>query len=190
MKVQANTVRPGNVLEREGKLWVVLGTQIVQPGKGGAFIQVEMKDMKTGTKTTDRYRTGETVERAVLEDREFTYLFGDGDTHTFMDIENFDQLPVSAEIIGAQKVPFLQENMPVQIALHEGVPLSVTMPKTVTLLITEADPVVKGQTASSSYKPAVLENGVRVLVPPFIDSGERVVVNIEEGPTYVERAKG
>jgi elongation factor P len=190
MKVQANTVRIGNVLEREGKLWVVLGTQIVQPGKGGAFIQVEMKDMKTGTKTTDRYRTGETLERALLEDRDFTYLFADGDSHTFMDVETFEQLPVSVEVIGEQKVPFLQENMAVQIALHEGIPLSVTMPKTVTLTITEADPVVKGQTASSSYKPAVLENGVRVLVPPFIDTGERIVVNIEESATYVERAKG
>lgn len=188
MKVQANTVRPGHVLEREGKLWAVLNTQIVQPGKGGAFIQVEMKELKFGTKTTDRYRTGETVERAYLEEKEFTFLFPDGENFTFMDGETFEQLAVPGDIIG-DKAPFLQDGMKVDISMFEGTPLSVTLPKHVTLTITEADAVVKGQTASSSYKPAILENGVRVMVPPFIEAGERIVVATEDA-TYVERAKG
>jgi elongation factor P len=188
MKIQANTVRVGNVLERDGKLWVVSGTQIVQPGKGGAFIQIEMKDIRSGTKTSDRYRTSETVDRAILEELDFQYLYLDGDDFTFMNQETFDQITVPGAVMGDVKAKFLQDGMIVQIALHEGSPLSVTLPKQVTLEITEADPVVKGQTASSSYKPAVLANGVKTLVPPFIAAGERVVVNTEDA-SYVERAK-
>lgn len=187
MKVNANTMRKGHILEDAGKLFVVTGTQVVQPGKGGAFVQIEMKDVKTGTKTIQRYRTQESVERARLDENEMTFLFSEDDQYTFMDQTSFEQITIPGELIGDGKV-FLQENMPVVVQSFEGAPLSVDLPQTVTLRIVEADPVVKGQTASSSYKPALLENGVRVLVPPHIDSGIRIVVNIEDG-TYLERAK-
>ncbi|HYE49368.1 MAG TPA: elongation factor P [Azospirillaceae bacterium] len=187
MKVNANTMRPGHVMEHNGKLWVVTKTQIVQPGKGGAFIQIEMKDVRTGTKTIERFRTQESVERARLDEHEMTFLFSEGDSFTFMDKESYEQVSISGEIIGDAKV-FLQDGMEVTVQSFEGAPLSVELPQTVTLLITESDPVVKGQTASSSYKPAMLENGVRILVPPHIEAGTRVVVNTADG-TYMERAK-
>ncbi|QJE72326.1 elongation factor P [Aerophototrophica crusticola] len=187
MKVNANTMRKGHILEHNGKLYVITGTQIVQPGKGGAFIQLEMKDVKTGNKNIERFRTQETVERARLDDQEMTFLFAEGDQYTFMDKETFEQVTIPGELIGDGKI-FLQENMEVKVQSFEGTPLTVELPQTTTLMITEADPVVKGQTASSSYKPAVLENGARVLVPPHIESGTRIVVNIETGE-YLERAK-
>ncbi|MDE1147430.1 MAG: elongation factor P [Azospirillaceae bacterium] len=187
MKVNANTMRPGHVMENNGKLWVVVKTQIVQPGKGGAFIQIEMKDVRTGTKTIERFRTQESVERARLDEHEMTFLFADGDLYTFMDKETFEQVSITGDIIGEGKV-FLTDGMEVTVQTFESAPLSVELPQTVTLRITEADPVVKGQTASSSYKPALLENGVRILVPPHIEAGTRVVVNTAEGE-YMERAK-
>jgi elongation factor P len=187
MKVNANTMRKGHILEHNGKLYVITGTQIVQPGKGGAFIQLEMKDVKTGNKNIERFRTQETVERARLDDHEMTFLFAEGDVYTFMDKETFEQVGISGDVIGEGKA-FLQDGMEVVVQSFEGSPLSVELPQTVTLLITEADPVVKGQTASSSYKPALLENGVRIMVPPHIESGTRIVVNIEDA-TYLERAK-
>ena len=187
MKVNANTMRPGHVLEHNGKLWVITKTAIVQPGKGGAFIQLEMKDVRTGNKSTDRFRTQETVERARLDEHEMTFLFAEGDNFTFMDKESFEQVTINSEIIGEPAV-FLQDGMEVTVQTHEGSPLGVEIPSKVTLLITEADPVVKGQTASSSYKPAKLENGVSVLVPPHIDAGTRIVVDTASGE-YVERAK-
>jgi elongation factor P len=188
MKVNANTMRPGHVLEHNGKLWVVQKTAIVQPGKGGAFIQIEMKDVRSGTKTIERFRTQETVERARLDEHEMTFLFADGDNYTFMDKESYEQISIPGDTIGDPKV-FLQDGMEVTVQSFEGAPLSVELPATVTMQIVEADPVVKGQTASSSYKPAKLENGVRVMVPPFIEAGERIVVNTADN-TYVERAKG
>ena len=187
MKVNANTMRPGHVLEHNGKLWVITKTAIVQPGKGGAFIQLEMKDVRTGTKSIERFRTQETVERARLDEHEMTFLFAEGDSYTFMDKESYEQTAIPGEIIGDQKV-FLQDGMEVTVQSFEGAPLGVEIPGKVTLRIVEADPVVKGQTASSSYKPAKLENGVSILVPPHIDTGTRVVVDTQEG-TYVERAK-
>lgn len=187
MKVNANTMRPGHVLEHNGKLWVITKTAIVQPGKGGAFIQLEMKDVRTGTKSIERFRTQETVERARLDEHEMTFLFAEGDSYTFMDKESYEQIAIPGEIVGDQKV-FLQDGMEVTVQSFEGAPLGVEIPGKVTLTIVEADPVVKGQTASSSYKPAKLENGVSILVPPHIDTGTRVVVDTQEG-TYVERAK-
>ena len=187
MKVNANTMRPGHVMEHNGKLWVVAKTQIVQPGKGGAFIQIEMKDVRTGTKTIERFRTQESVERARLDDHEMQFLFSEGDDFTFMDDASFEQIVIKRDIIGDPAM-FLQEGMKVTVQSHEGAPLGVEIPQTVTLLIVEADPVVKGQTASSSYKPAKLENGVRVMVPPHIEAGTRIVVDTAEG-TYLERAK-
>jgi len=187
MKIQANQIRPGMVLDHQGRQYGVIKIQIIQPGKGGAFIQVEMRDIVTGTKTNDRWRTQDTVEKLNVEERGCTFLFGDGDTLTFMDSESFDQFALPRDMLGDQ-AGFLQDNMPVTVDFVEGKPVSVTLPATVTLEVTEADPVVRGQTASSSYKPAVLSNGMRIMVPPHIGAGTRVVVNTAEA-AYVERAK-
>lgn len=187
MKVNANTMRSGHVMEHNGKLWVVAKTAIVQPGKGGAFIQIEMKDIRSGTKTIERFRTQETVERVRLDEQEMQFLFADGDNFTFMDAETFEQTTIGRELIGDPAV-FLQEGMQVTVQSYEGSPISVELPATVILKVVEADPVVRGQTAASSYKPAIVENGVRVMVPPHIETGIRVVVNTADG-TYLERAK-
>ncbi|WP_419896524.1 elongation factor P [Roseomonas sp. USHLN139] len=188
MKQQANQMRPGQVIEYEGRRWTVLKIQIITPGKGGAFIQVEMRDIKTGTKKDDRWRTADTVERLMTEDKEFTYSYADGDNLVLMDPETFEQTLVPSAILG-DRLPFLAENMTVSARLIEGEPVAMELPQHVTLEIVEADPVVKGQTASSSYKPAVLSNGVKTMVPPFITAGERIVVKTEDA-SYVERAKG
>ncbi|HEY5607469.1 MAG TPA: elongation factor P [Alphaproteobacteria bacterium] len=187
MKIQANTIRPGNVIEHNGKVWSVAKIQIITPGKGGAFIQVEMRDMKSGSKTNERFRTQETVEKLQANEQECQYLFAEGDMLTLMDNESFEQFNVPKEMVG-EALPFLIENMPVTVDTIEGQPVAVRIPETVTMRITEADPVVKGQTAASSYKPAMLENGVRIMVPPFVESGTRVVVKTSDA-TYVERAK-
>ncbi len=187
MKINGNAVRVGNVVEHQGRLWVVTKTQAVKPGKGGAFNQVEMKDIRTGTKLNERFRADEQVDRVRLEQRQATFLFREDDMLTFMDSETFEQTTVNAELVG-DPAAFLQDGMVVQVESYEEEPLSVVLPETVVMQIVEADAVVKGQTASSSYKPAVLENGVRILVPPFIEVGTRVVVKPEDA-TYVERAK-
>ena len=188
MKQQANLIRAGQVIEHDGRRWTVLKQQIITPGKGGAFIQVEMRDLRTGNKTNERWRTADTVERLMTEDREFTYSYTDGDNLVLMDPETFEQSMVPTTILGEQ-LAFLQDNMVVNVKLVEGDPVGMDLPPMVTLRIVEADPVVKGQTATSSYKPAVLENGVKTQVPPFIESGERIVVRTEDA-SYVERAKG
>ncbi|MFP5406916.1 MAG: elongation factor P, partial [Gammaproteobacteria bacterium] len=152
-----------------------------------AFIQLEMKDVRSGNKMVERFRTQETVERARLDEHEMQFLFSEGDAYTFMDNETFEQLVINRDIIGDPAV-YLRDGMMVNVQTHEGSPLAVELPATVTLAVVEADPVVKGQTASSSYKPAMLENGERVLVPPHIEAGTRIVVNTSDG-TYLERAK-
>jgi elongation factor P len=157
------------------------------PGKGAAVIQVEMRNVKTGAKKDQRWRTADTVERLTTEDKEFTYSYEDGENLVLMDPETFEQTIVPKDILG-DRLPFLQEAMTVNVKLIEGEPVSMDLPETVTLEIVEADPVVKGQTASSSYKPAVLSNGVKVMVPPFITAGEKIVVKTADG-TYYERAK-
>jgi elongation factor P len=187
MKVQANTIRPGNVIEAEGRRWIVINYELITPGKGNAFIAIEMRDVTTGTKTNARYRTADTVERLMTDNRECQFLFADGDNLTFMDNETFDQFIIPSDLVGEPAV-FLQEGMTIVVTLVEGSAIGVEMPKSVTLEIVEADPVVKGQTASSSYKPAVLENGVRVMVPPHITTGTRIVVSPTDR-TYMERAK-
>ncbi len=188
MKINGNAIRPGNIIEHKDRLWVAVKTQHTKPGKGGAFMQVELKDIQTGTKLNERFRADEMVERVRLEQRQHMYLFTEGDKFTFMDQQNYEQVEIDADLIGEQSVPFLQENMLVDIEFHEGTPLAVSLPDTVIMEITEADAVVKGQTASSSYKPAMLENGQRIMVPPHIATGTRVVVNTDDG-SYVERAK-
>lgn len=187
MKINANLIRPGNIIEHNGKQWAVLKIAIVQPGKGGAFITVEMRDIRTGTKTNERWRTADTVEKCNVEEKECTFLFADGDQLTFMDSETFEQFTLSADVLG-ESAAFLQDGMVVTADFIEGTPVSVSLPEKVTMLVVEADPVVKGQTASSSYKPAKLENGLKIMVPPFIEQGEKIIVNTADC-TYVERAK-
>lgn len=188
MKIQANTIRPGNVIEHGGKQWTVLKTEMLLPGKGNAFIQVEMRDVKSGNKTNERFRTSETVEKLLVEEKDCTYLFADGERLTFMDGESFEQFTLERDAIG-DPAAFLQDGMAVTAELIDGAVTTVRLPQHVVMEIVQADPVVKGQTASSSYKPAVLENGVRVMVPPHIEAGTRIVVNTED-TSYVERAKG
>jgi elongation factor P len=187
MKIGANEIKPGVVLEMNGKLFIVLKRETVQPGKGGAFAQVEMKDLRTGTKTIERFRTQETVERARLDEKDMQFLYIEGDLATFMDQETYEQMTIGRDVIG-DPADFLKDGMVVTVTLHEGTPLSVDLPQTVILELVEADPVVKGQTASSSYKPGKLENGRRVMIPPHIEAGTRIVVNTQDG-SYLERAK-
>lgn len=187
MKINAIDIKPGNVLEHAGRLWIVLKRELIQPGKGGAFAQVEMRDLKTGTKTNERFRTQESVERVRLDEKEMQFLYFDGDLATFMDNETYEQVTVPREMIG-DSADFLRDGMICTVQLHEGTPLSVALPQTVVMELVEADPVVKGQTASSSYKPGKLENGRRIMVPPHLEAGTRIVVNTSDG-TYVERAK-
>lgn len=188
MKVSANDLRVGNVIDYKNKLWVITKTMHTQPGKGGAYIQAEMKALLDGQKLNERFRSAETLERAVLEEIDYQFLYADGDRLNFMNQETFEQIDLPEDIINEDQRPFLQENMIVVIQFHDGKPLSARLPETVVMTIVEADPVVKGQTAASSYKPAKLENGVRVMVPPFIESRTRIVVNTLDG-SYVERAK-
>jgi len=187
MKIDGNAIRPGNVIEHQGRLWRAVKIQHTQPGKGGAYLQVELKDIRDGTKLNERFRSAETVERVRLDEKDYQYLFSAGDEHTFMDQETYEQVTFSTDMIG-DPVVFLQDGMMVTVQSYEGDPISVSLPDTVVMEVVEADAVVKGQTASSSYKPAVLENGERILVPPHIGAGTRVVVNTADG-TYVERAK-
>jgi elongation factor P len=188
MKQQANLIRAGQVLEHDGRRWTVLKQQIITPGKGGAFIQVEMRDLKTGNKTNERWRTADTVERLMTDNREYAYSYMEGENLVLMDPESFEQTHVPVALLG-DAAAFLQDNMTVEADLVEGEVVAVHLPQTVVLEIVEADPVVKGQTATSSYKPAKLSNGVKTSVPPFIETGERIVVRTEDG-SYVERAKG
>lgn len=188
MKINGNAIRPGMVIEHQGRLWRAVRIQHTQPGKGGAYLQVELRDIRDGTKLNERFRSSENVERVRLEQRTLQYLYTDGDMYTFMDSESFDQISLPAEAIGEDQIPFLQEGMSVTIEFHEESPISVYLPDSVVLEVVEADAVVKGQTASSSYKPAVLENGLRVMVPPHIEAGTRVVVSTADR-SYVERAK-
>jgi elongation factor P len=188
MKQQANLIRAGQVIEHDGRRWTILKQQIITPGKGGAFIQVEMRDLKTGNKTNERWRTADTVERLMTEEKDYTYSYTDGDNIVLMDPETFEQAMLPVGLLG-DAAPFLQDNMAVVVDLVEGDPVAIHLPPSVTLEIVEADPVVKGQTATSSYKPARLSNGVKTMVPPFIEVGERIVVRTEDA-SYVERAKG
>lgn len=186
MKINGNEIKPGNVIEHEGGLWVAVKTMAVKPGKGGAFNQVELKNLINGTKLNERFRSSETVERVRLEQKDFQFLYAEGDALVFMDKESYEQLQLEKDFVG-ERAAFLQDGMTVTVEMHEERPIGIRLPEYVTLTITEADPVVKGQTAASSYKPAVLENGVRVLVPPFIAAGERIIVDTTE-VTYLRRA--
>jgi elongation factor P len=187
MKINGNEIRPGNVIEHKGALWIAVKTQAVKPGKGPAYAQVELKNAIDGTKLNERFRASETVERVRLEQKDYQFLYAEGDMLTFMDLDTYDQLQIPKELIG-ERAAFLRDGMTVTVESHEGRPIGVALPDQVTLEVVEAEPVVKGQTAASSYKPAKLENGVRILVPPFVGAGERVVVDTNE-LTYVRRAE-
>jgi elongation factor P len=188
MKQQANMIRAGQVIEHDGRRWTVLKQQIITPGKGGAFIQVEMRDLKSGNKTNERWRTADTVERLMTEEKPYTYSYTDGSNLVLMDPESFEEMHVPADLLG-EGTAFLQDNMPIILDLVEGDPVGIHLPQTVVLQVVEADPVVKGQTAASSYKPAKLSNGVKTSVPPFIETGEKIVVRTDDA-SYVERFKG
>jgi elongation factor P len=187
MKINGNEIRPGNVIEHKGGLWVAVKTQHVKPGKGPAYAQVELKNAIDGTKLNERFRSSETVERVRLEQRDYQFLFAEGDMLTFMDTDTYDQISIPRDFL-EERAAFLQDGMKVTIESHEGRPIGIAIPDQVTLKVVEAEPVVRGQTAASSYKPAMLENGVRVMVPPFIGVGENVVVDTNE-LTYVRRAE-
>ncbi len=187
MKINGNAIRPGNVIEHKARLWRAVKIQHTQPGKGGAYLQVELRDIRDGTKLNDRFRASEDVEKVRLDQKAYQYLYAEEDMITFMDNESYEQVTVHTDLVGEPAI-FLQDGMTVTIESFEGEPISVMLPDSVTMEVVEADPVVKGQTASSSYKPGQLENGARVMVPPHIESGTRIVVNTADG-TYVERAK-
>ena len=187
MKINGNQIRPGMVLEYQNKLWRVSKISHTQPGKGGAYTQAEMKDIVNGTKLNERFRSSETVERARLEQVEMQYLYDDGEALNFMNNQSYEQIALQYDVAGDSK-KWLQENMNVFIEMHEENPIGLQLPEKVTMDVTEADGVVKGQTQSSSFKPAVVENGQTVLVPQFVSAGERIVINTTDG-TYVERAK-
>jgi len=186
MKINGNEIRPGNVIEHNGGLWVAVKTNAVKPGKGGAYNQVELKNLIDGTKLNERFRSAETVEKVRLEQKDFTFLYEQGDALVFMDSETYEQLELQKDFVGDRSA-FLQDGMTVTVELYEDKPIGISLPPQVTLEVAEADPVVKGQTAASSYKPAVLENGVRILVPPFVSAGEKIVVDTDE-ITYLRRA--
>lgn len=187
MKQLAGAIRIGWVIEYKGKPWTIVKAQHIKPGKGGAFMQVEMKAVEEGTKTNERFRTEDAVEKLMVEEKKCQFLFEDSTGLTFMENETFEQFIMPSDILGDSR-PFLVEGMEVYINFISDKPVSVELPQNVICEVVETEPVVKGQTAASSYKPAILDNGVRVMVPPFITTGEKIVVNTTEAE-YVERAK-
>ncbi len=187
MKVIASSLRKGNVVDIDGKLYVVMNAENIHPGKGTPVTQLNMRRISDGVKISERYRTTEQVERAIVDDREHTFLYADGDGFHFMNPESFDQLTATAEVVG-DAAPYLQEGMAVMLSTHNDVPIAIDLPRTAVLEVVDTEPSVKGQTASSSYKPAMLSNGVRTAVPPYISVGTKIVVLTEDG-SYLERAK-
>jgi len=187
VKVSASSLRKGAVVDIEGKLYVVLSAQNIHPGKGTPVTQLDMRRISDGVKISERYRTTETVERAIVDDRPYTYLYQDGEGFHFMNPETYDQVVASEDIIG-DAAAYLTDGVQVMLSTHEGVPIAIELPRLATFEVVETEPSVKGQTASSSYKPAVLSNGLKTMVPPYITVGTRIVVLTEDG-SYQERAK-
>jgi elongation factor P len=186
-KIAGNEIRPGSMIEHQGRLWIAVKSQAVKPGKGGAYNQVELKDIVNGTKLNERFRSSETVEEVSLDKKDFTFLYANGEALTFMDVETYDQIELQSDWVGDQ-AQFLADGMKVMLQLYEGKPISIRLPQQVTLEVVEADPVLRGGTAAPSYKGAKLENGMSVQVPPFIDAGTRIVVSTEDG-SYIRRAE-
>ncbi len=185
-KINGNEIRPGNVIEHQGTIWRAVKTEHVKPGKGGAFAQVELKNLIDGRKLNERFRAAETVEKIRLEQKDFNYLFENGDMLVFMDQETFEQIELPREFMG-EMADYLQDGTAVQMEFYEEKPIGCEIPEQVILKVTDTEPVVKGQTAANSYKPAVLENGVRTAVPPFVGVGEKIIVSTADG-SYVRRA--
>ena len=176
MKLNGNAVKPGNVIEHNGRLWTAVKVSHVKPGKGGAFAQIELRDIRDGTKLNERFRSSETVERVILDENECTFLYADNDQLVFMHAETFEQITITADMVG-DRAAFLQDGIMVTMSSYEGDPISIDLPDTVVMQVVEADAVVKGQTASSSYKPALLDNGLSIQVPPFIEIGDKIIVD-------------
>jgi elongation factor P len=187
VKVIASSLRKGNIVEIDARLYVVLSAENFHPGKGTPTTQVDMRRISDGVKVSQRYKTTEQVERAHVEDREFLFLYSDGEGFHFMNSESYDQITLPADLVGDQAA-YLQPEMKVMMSVHEGTPVSLELPQKAVLEVVETEPVTKGQTASSSYKPAILSNGVRTQVPPHVAAGTRIVVMTADG-SYVERAK-
>ena len=187
MKISGVDIRPGNIIEYETGIWRAVKIQHTQPGKGGAYMQVELKNLIDGRKNNVRFRSAETVEKVRLDTKDFQFLFAEGEQLTFMDKETYEQVSLSKDLLG-DAAAFLTDGMDVAMELWEERPISVQLPDTIEATIKEADAVIKGQTASSSYKPAILENGVRVMVPPHIGAGTRIVVDVY-AQEYVKRAE-
>ncbi|GHE04831.1 elongation factor P [Defluviimonas sp. 20V17] len=187
MKVIASSLRKGNVVEMNGKLYVVLKAENFHPGKGTPTTSVDMRGIVDGVKTTERWKTTEQVERANVDERTWDFLYDDAEGFHFMNPETYDQVAATPEVVG-DAAPYLEPGMKVMLQTYEGRPISIELPQKIAVEITETEPVVKGQTASSSYKPAMTNIGVRVMVPPHIDAGTRVVINTADN-SYVERAK-
>jgi len=186
MKISAFDIRPGNILEYEKGLWRVLKTDFVKPGKGGAFMQVEMKNIETGTKTNTRFRSEEKMEKAVVEPRTMQFLYMDTNGYVFMDNESYEQMTLSAELLEGQ-TGYLLPNTEIQVNMHNDRPIGVELPPVVVLEVVESEPAIKGQTATGSYKPAKVETGITVMVPQFVNSGEKIRVNTVDG-SYIDRA--
>ena len=187
MKVIASSLRKGNVVEMDGKLYVVLNAANFHPGKGTPTTSVEMRRISDGVKVSERWKTTDQVEKATVDEREYDFLYEDGEGYHFMEPVSYEQVVVTEDILGANKV-YLQEGMRCWVKTFEGVPIALEVPQKITVEITETEPVVKGQTASSSYKPAMTDNGLRVMVPPHIGPGVRIVINTDDD-SYVERAR-
>lgn len=186
MKINGNEIRPGNVIQHKGGLWVAVKTNHVKPGKGPAYAQVELKHLIEGTKLNERFRASENVERVRLEQDDYSYLYEEDGNLVFMHLESYEQITIPKDVIG-ERTAFLQDGMKVVVESFEGTQIGVALPDQVTLEVTETEAVVKGQTASSSYKPAMTDNGIRVMVPPFITAGEKIVVQTSD-ITYLRRA--
>ena len=187
MKQQAGSIRIGWVIEYKGKPWTVIKTNFVKPGKGGAFMQVEMKAVEEGTKTNERFRTEDMVEKLMVETKDCQFLYEDATGLTFMESDTYEQFAMPADILGDSR-PFMTDGMDVKVSVIDGKPISVELPLQVVCEVVETEPVIKGQTVSSSYKPAILDNGVRTAVPPFVGVGDKIVVATADA-SYVERAK-
>ena len=185
-KINGNEIKPGNVIEHQGSVWRAVKTMSVKPGKGGAFNQVELRNLINGSKLNERFRSSETVEKIRLEQKDFQFLFDTGEAFAFMDQETFEQIEIQKDFVGDQGA-FLQDSMVVMIEFYEETPIGISLPDQVILTIEETEPVVKGQTAANSFKPANCGNGIRVLVPPFVGQGERIVVQTADS-TYLRRA--
>lgn len=187
MKIAGNEIKPGAVIEHDGSLWVAVKTQAVKPGKGGAYNQVELKNLFDGRKLNERFRSAESVESIELDFKPYTFLYETGEMLTFMDKETFDQIEIAKDFMG-ERAAFLSDGMEVKVESYEGKPISVKLPVQVLQTVVETDPAVKGQTAAPSYKPAILDNGLKVMVPPFIDVGSKIIISTDE-VEYVKRAE-